>query len=257
MGKLSSVTKRLAKRARKRVKRVRKFFLQSRPEFDESRQGVKIHLSMSPCEVRLESLFAHYGSDKGWDGVQSRPYPWHPHNYADVYEFLFQDRRHQVRNLVECGIGTNDTDIPSNMTATGRPGASLRAWRDYFPQATIYGLDIDERILFTENRIVTAAVNQTSRQATQKFFEDANLNDVDIIIDDGLHTFEAGVAFFEAAFPYLSSDGIFVIEDVQQKTLLRFHEYFKSRAESVAFLQIQRVGYSLQDNTLIVVRRAT
>lgn len=211
---------------------------------------------MGPSEVRLENLFAHYGSDKGWDGKHERPYPWHPHNYAGVYEFLFQDRRHRVRSLVECGIGTNNTDTPSNMTTTGQPGASLRAWRDYFPQATIYGLDIDERILFTEDRIRTAAVDQTDRRKTQKFFDGSTLNDVDIIIDDGLHTFEAGVAFFEAAFPYLAVDGIYVIEDVQKKTLLRFREYFESRAEPVAFLQIHRVGHALGDNTLIVVRRA-
>ena len=250
------MTRRLAKRARKRAKRVRTRLLGSCPDFHRSRPGLTIHLSISALEVRLQDLFAHYGSDKGWDGHQKRPYPWHPHNYAEVYEFLFQDRRHRVRSLVECGIGTTNTDIPSNMTPTGRPGASLRAWRDYFPEATIYGLDIDERILFTEDRIRTAAVDQTDRERTRSFFEDSRLNGVDIIIDDGLHTFEAGVAFFEAAFPHLAEDGIYVIEDVQEKTLLRFHEYFASRAESVAFLQVHRVGHSLGDNTLIVVRRA-
>ena len=41
------------------------------------------------------------------------------------------------------------------MNINGKPGASLRAWRDYFENALIYGADIDKNILFKENRINT------------------------------------------------------------------------------------------------------
>ena len=34
------------------------------------------------------------------------------------------------------------------MGIKGKPGASLRVWKDYFPNANIIGVDIDENILF-------------------------------------------------------------------------------------------------------------
>ena len=57
-------------------------------------------------------------------------------------------------NIFEVGLGTNNVDVPSNMGKDGKPGASLRAWRDYFPNA-----DIDTRILFKEDKIQTFYTN--------------------------------------------------------------------------------------------------
>ncbi len=224
-------------------------------QFDSSLKGLVLHLSMSESETRLEELFALYGSDKGSNGIERRPYPWPPHNYAVVYEFLFRNCRQSVVNLVECGIGTNHTDTKSNMTSSGRPGASLRAWRDYFPRATIHGLDIDSRILFSEDRILTYQVDQTDSRSVESFWTNSGVTSAEIIIDDGLHTFEAGVAFFEASFPYLAQGGIYVIEDVSNKSFVRFCEYFAGRRETVAYLQLHRDGLPLGDNTLIVVRK--
>ena len=39
------------------------------------------------------------------------------------------------------------------MGSEGVPLASLRAWRDYFKNANIYGADIDKGILKDEERI--------------------------------------------------------------------------------------------------------
>ena len=46
------------------------------------------------------------------------------------------------------------------MTKYGKPGASLRVFRDYFLNAKIYGADIDKNILFTSDRIFTYYVDQ-------------------------------------------------------------------------------------------------
>src|SRR3546814_783879 len=100
----------------------------------------------------LNALCDRYGSDKGELTSEGNPYPWQSHTYADVYELLFQLRRNDVRLVVECGLGTNDPDRASSMGVHGKPGASLRVWRDYFPKAEIVGFDIDENILFQEDR---------------------------------------------------------------------------------------------------------
>ena len=55
-----------------------------------------------------------------------------------------------VNKIFEIGLGTNNIDIVSTMGKKGHPGASLRAFRDFCPNAEIYGADFDSRILFQE-----------------------------------------------------------------------------------------------------------
>ena len=54
------------------------------------------------------------------------------------------------------------------MTSTGKPGASLKVWKDYFKNAKIFGADIDKRILFQEERINTYEVNQLDPSSIKK-----------------------------------------------------------------------------------------
>lgn len=216
--------------------------------------GVTLRLSMCREDPTLAELFAYYGSDKGWVGTAPRPFPWPEHNYSAIYEFLFRDRRTTTRTVVECGIGTNNTDVASHMTASGRPGASLRAWRDYFPNAHIFGVDVDERILFQEDRISTARVDQTDAQSVRTFFLNSGIHSVDIMIDDGLHTFEAGVSLFESAHGWLSQDAIYVIEDVKADDLNQYVNYFSGRNFSASFIQIERPSVPILDNSLVIIR---
>ena len=76
--------------------------------------------------------------------------------------------------------------IKSSMGSIGKPGASLRMWKDYF-QYNIYGADIDRDILFNEERINTYYVDQLNTESIKSMWKDIGLNDFDIIIDDGLH----------------------------------------------------------------------
>ena len=92
----------------------------------------------------LAELFNRHGSDKS-----SR------HNYHLLYAPLLAPRRRNRLHLLEIGIGTNNPDVVSTMGASGKPGASLRAFRDFCPQAQVFGADIDRRILFEEDRIRT------------------------------------------------------------------------------------------------------
>ena len=103
----------------------------------------------------LNVLCDKYGSDKGEVSSEGNPYPWASHNYADIYELMFRLRRNDVELLLECGIGTNNPNLISSMEMDGKPGASLRLWRDFFPKAQIIGIDIDSDILFEEDRIST------------------------------------------------------------------------------------------------------
>ena len=179
----------------------------------------------------INSLCDKYGSDKGEVNNDNNPYVWDSHNYADIYDLLFRLRRNDVQLVLECGLGTNNPEIYSSMGVDGKPGASLRLWRDYFKNARIIGCDIDERVLFNEERIQTYGCDQTDQSSIAKFIEEANISaqSVDIIIDDGLHEFHAGKSFFEGTIKYLSENGLGVIEDVNPvcKKYKVFSEYLK------------------------------
>ena len=143
---------------KKQLEQIFFYIAKSHPEFyaqiskdDQVLQHFKkdfdFHLSAyydkrSDCE--LAQLCDKYGSDKGEITSLGHPYSWGSHTYTDYYRRLWGHCRGQVKMVFECGLGTNNPNIKSSMGINGKPGASLRVWRDYFPNAEIFGGDIDE-----------------------------------------------------------------------------------------------------------------
>lgn len=207
----------------------------------------------------LNALCDTYGSDKGEIVPDGHPYPWPSHTYAYFYELLFQLKRQDVRAVLECGLGTNNPNVTSNMGVKGRPGASLRVWRDFFPQAQIIGVDIDAGVLFEEERIKTYQCDQTSADSIASFVERAQVQptSMDIIIDDGLHEFAAGVSFFENTIDYLTDDGLYIIEDVNAKDYQKYAVYFSDRSDRYVakFINGYRPKSWMGNNRLIVVSK--
>jgi hypothetical protein len=203
----------------------------------------------------IAALCDRHGSDKG-EVSGANPYPWASHTYAELYEILFAPRRASVRTVLECGIGSTDPDIPSNMTVQGRPGASLRVWRDYFPNAQILGGDIDEASLFEEPRIRTGVVNQTDPSSIRRFLQQSGHPHFDVIIDDGLHTYQANVTFFEGTFPRLAEGGIYLIEDCDEQTTASFRRYFAERDLPVRIVSMFRPGQGpVKNNRVIIIEK--
>ncbi len=203
----------------------------------------------------LSQLCDRYGSDKGELDPHGQPYPWPSHTYADFYERLFGHCRDHVGRVFECGLGTNNPAFESSMGLLGKPGASLRVWRDYFPHAQVVGADIDRGVLFQEDRIRTFYVDQTQPGAIEALWEQAGEGKFDLMVDDGLHTFDAGVCLFENSVAKLAPHGIYVIEDVSLPDLALFQNYFVGQPYRVDYVNLVRPGLPLTDNSLVVVRR--
>ena len=164
-------------------------------------QNVNLLAPTKMCRVMTK-----YGSDKG-----------RPNNYTPLYSALFEERRGQPVRIFELGLGTNDPNAPSNMGVFGAPGASLRGWRELFPNALVYGADIDRKILFQEGRIKTFYCDQLDPSSIRELWSHPDLQGgVDIIIEDGLHTVEANVSFLEASIDHLRPGGIYVTEDIMR-----------------------------------------
>lgn len=144
------------------------------------------------------------GSDKG--GV---------HNYHLLYQPILSMLTARTGGdrlrLLEIGLGTNHLDVVSNMGIYGQPGASVRAFRDFLPEAEIDGADIDRRILFSEERIRTFWVDQLSDQSLADLFKQRSYH---LVIDDGLHTIEANLNTFVAAMEAVIPGGWIVVEDI-------------------------------------------
>jgi hypothetical protein len=153
---------------------------------------------------QLKCLFDGYGSDKAT-----------VHDYHFVYGAIMA-RMQKVDALLEVGLGTNDPDAVSNMGVMGRPGASLRAFRDYLPRAHIYGADVDRRILFEEERIRTFFVDQTEPTS---FHDVEALGRFDVVIDDGLHSPNANLAVLLLGIRRINVGGWIVIEDIPCRAL--------------------------------------
>jgi len=147
----------------------------------------------------LAGLFCKYGSDKS-----SR------HNYHVAYASLL--RRNAPLKILEIGLGTNNPRFYCNMGPTGNPGAAERAFRDWAPNANVYGADIDKGVLFTEERIQTLFVDQTKPETFKELA--AKLPPLDLVIDDGLHLPLANLNTINFALPLLKPNGVVVVEDI-------------------------------------------
>ena len=178
----------------------------------------------------LKKLMNLYGSDKGGKNGQ--------HNYSEYYSSIFNHKRYVIKNFLEIGLGTNNTGIACNMGIDGKPLASLRAWRDYFPNAKIYGGDIDKNILKDDIRIKTYYVDQTDQASILNMFKEIEEVSFDVILDDGLHEFNANICLFENSVKYLDKNGIYIIEDIFHKDKKKFINYFKNLNYSFSLIDI-------------------
>lgn len=150
----------------------------------------------------LGEFFELHGSDKTRQG-------YHP-LYAKILK-----KRDQISRVFEVGLGTNNEDVVSNMTAKGRPGASLRAFRDFLPNAHIYGADVDRRVLFSEERIETLWVDQLDKQSVEALTETLP-REFDLVVDDGLHSPDANLAILQLGLGLVRVGGWVVIEDIHR-----------------------------------------
>ena len=204
------------------------------------------YISNFVSSSKLSELMNNYGSDNG--GKNNH------HNYADYYSEIFFYKRKEIKNFLEIGLGTNNINVPSNMGKDGTPLASLRAWRDFFVNANIYGADIDKNILKNEDRIKTFYVDQTNPSTISELFNNIGVNNFDIILEDGLHEFNANICFFENSIKYLSSEGTYIIEDVYYKDQEKFINYFKKKNYNFAVIDIYH-STNIANNCLIVINK--
>ena len=134
------------------------------------------------------------------------------HSYLDTYESLFFSKKNNPNNILEIGIGEPYHD--------NRNGGSIKLWRDYFMNSTIYGIDIHDISKINSDIINQERINLLTGQNAydlsfiKENFIDKNIT-FDILIDDGPHTLDSMIFFIQNYINLLNKNGLMIVEDVQ------------------------------------------
>jgi len=120
------------------------------------------------------------------------------HGFTEIYEHIFHPLKNKSIKILEIGIGK---------------GGSLALWQEYFPDANIYGIDINDRSHLNSARIHTFVADQADRDQLKSFISKYG-GGFDIIIDDGGHKMEQQQISLGCLFTYVKQGGYYIIEDV-------------------------------------------
>lgn len=127
------------------------------------------------------------------------------HGYTTYYARHLRPRRRSITCVLEIGIGGGSDPDDG--------GHSLRMWRNYFPRATVYGVDLFEKRLAGESRIVALQADQSDADSLRRAV--SGCPPFDLIVDDGSHVAQHIITSFEVLFPALLPGGLYAIEDLQ------------------------------------------
>lgn len=148
----------------------------------------------------LTRLAAKYNSDKG---LTIFPF----HGYSVHYAKLFETFKYQSINILEIGLARQTDRLSVGVTCP-----SLCMWLDYFPNANVYGFDLDD---FSSVQLSRARIFRGDQGNVEDLLRViAQCPRFDIIIDDGSHASYHQQVTLKTLFPYLVSNGLYIIEDL-------------------------------------------
>lgn len=135
--------------------------------------------------------------------------------FIERYEQLFSKIRDKHITILEIGIG--------GYKDPKKGGGSLLMWSKYFPNATIVGLDINEKQLNLPSRITVHQGCQTDTVLLNEITE--NNNGFDVVIDDGSHITDKTIKSFD--FLWENTRSLYIIEDLHMAKAHGTREYFQ------------------------------
>ena len=139
----------------------------------------------------LQELGQKYGTDKAG-------HRYNEIGYLDYYDRHFSSIRNEVKTFVEIGI---------------LGGKSLKMWEEYFPNATIYGIDITPSCIeYESGRIKIFIGDQSDYQFLEKI--KMEIGNIDILLDDGSHITNHQIKTFDILYPLINDGGFYAIEDL-------------------------------------------
>ncbi len=148
----------------------------------------------------LRELATKYGCDK-----------LYAHSYIDFYETLFAGR--DVKRLLEIGIGYQGLMEP--FVPFYIHGASLRMWREYWPEVGLFACDIRPEVLINEELTWSMQCDQSKPSDLWKLIEWSG-GEFCVVIDDGSHETTHQIISAAVLLPHVVKGGVYIIEDVRE-----------------------------------------
>jgi hypothetical protein len=119
---------------------------------------------------------------------------------TQVYHLFFNAWRKLKLRVLEIGV---------------LDGGSLCMWREYFPHAKLFAIDVEPRTLAWKDRIrdcTVSLVDQGDLAQLNGFVQSTGGN-FDLIIEDGGHQMHQQLLSFEVLYPAVKPGGAYVLED--------------------------------------------
>lgn len=118
------------------------------------------------------------------------------HNYLNKYEFFLKKWENKEFSLLELGVFK---------------GASIKMWSQYFKNATVYGVDIDENCRKYEEGNCKIIIKDLGNEDDLKSLIELHPS---IIIDDASHMWSHQIKSLYHLISALENGGVFIMEDI-------------------------------------------
>jgi FtsJ-like methyltransferase len=128
-------------------------------------------------------------------------------HYFEIYDRYFSKYRGTDVHILEIGVCN---------------GGSLQMWKEYFgPKARIFGVDLNPLCKQFEEDQVSIFIGDQADKAFMARLK-REMPRLDIVLDDGGHTMEQQINTFEALYPHLAANGIYLCEDTHTSYWKRY-----------------------------------
>jgi predicted O-methyltransferase YrrM len=208
-----------------------------------------ITIESTECRTTLCKLCADSGTDKTPFNLQG-----HRHPYTAPYSLFFEPLKHRPIKFAEIGVFR---------------GASLRAWREFFSQANLYGYDNDgANLQFISSMnlpntvldLMDASKEESIQEKLQEATSDGEL--FDVILDDASHDPADQCAVIRTALPFLKKGGLLIVEDIfRERSIEPYQKAIASIQDMISFYTFIVCDHALRyspgwnnDKLLVLVR---
>lgn len=164
-----------------------------------------------------------------FDSYMNSPYSSSKHStYFDVYDELFKSYVGKPITFLEIGVAN---------------GGSLFMWREFFgPQSRIIGVDLNPEVAVWRDYDFEIYIGD---QSDPKFWENLlkEVGPIDIVLDDGGHTFLQQITTVESLVNSMVPDGLIVVEDTHTSYMREFAPKSGSTFMDYAFSIVHGINY--------------
>lgn len=187
--------------------------------------------------MKISELLLKYKTDKNLGIIDREKGHYFGNSYDEIFSWF---NRELNLNILEIGV---------------QKGGSLQAWKEYFPNANVTGVDIvdvrEKEYISTDLKFILSDIKDVD---INKYFLRLGL---DIIIDDGSHFLDDVLFVVNNYLQILNYDGVIIVEDTQSpiawlKGILQI-VHNETGCFEVQYRDMREIGH--YDDFLIIVRR--